>query len=143
MAEDATAVTATATAESLPGDEGESGAPSVGETFELLRDRRDRYALYHLRRRDGVADLRELVKQVLAWEAGDRPAAFPPARVDRVVEEFAVERLPRLKRAGLVEFNRRTGCVVFTVAADDVVKYLDLAIDDEPFRGTPSDPFEY
>lgn len=142
MAEDVTAVSSGGSSESFEWIDGQ-GSPTIGETFDLLSERRDRYALYHLLRQDGIADLDALVKQVLAWEAGERPTSYPPDRVDRVVEEFAVDRLPRLKAAGLVEYNLKTGCVVFTEAATDVRRYLDVAIDDEPFRGTPADPFEY
>lgn len=143
MAEDVSAVSARGSHEPTAETVEERGRPTVGETFALLADRRDRYALYYLHSRDGVTDLDALVKQVLAWEAGDRPTSYPPEQVARVVEEFAVERLPRLRRAGLVEYNLRTGCVVFTEAAADVTDYLEVAIADEPFRGTPADPFQY
>ena len=145
MVENAAAVGGAALTPPEPdsGADGDSTGPSVEETLELLSDRRDRYALHYLHQRDGIADLRGLVKQVIAWEAGDRPAPYPPERVGRTVEEFAVDRLPRLKRAGLVEYNLKTDCVVFTDAAGAMKKYLDAALEDEPFSRHPSDPFEY
>lgn len=141
MSEDA-AVTAETTAARSPSD-AESIEPGVDETFELLADRRDRYALYYLRLRDGVGDVDELVRQVMAWEARDEPASYPPERVSRLVEEYTLERLPRLRRHGLVEYNLATGCVVFTVAAEDVLPYVDRALRDEAFGPEPSDPFVY
>jgi hypothetical protein len=139
MVENAAAVSATGRTEALP----EPDELTVGGMFELLSDRRDRYALHQLRRQDGIADLRELAKQVLAWEAGDKVESYSPERVEEVVEEFALDRLPRLRRAGIVEYNLRTGCVVFTVAADRIEQYLDLALADEAFHTATDDPFEY
>lgn len=139
MVENAAAVSAPGRTEALPEPDG----LTAGEVFELLTDRRDRYALYQLQRQDGIADLRELVEQVLAWEAGKHAGSYSPERVEQVVEEFTVERLPRLRRAGIVEYNLRTGCVVFTVAADRIEQYLALAIADEPFSTVTDDPAEY
>lgn len=141
MSEDATATAGPPSARHA--EDAEPGAPGVGETFELLSDRRDRYALYYLRLRDGVGDVDELVRQVMAWEAWDRPATCPPEQVSHLVEEYTVERLPRLRGVGVVEYSLSTGCIVFTPVAEDVVPYLDRALRDEAFGPEPPDPFVY
>ncbi|MDX1746537.1 MAG: hypothetical protein R3324_11420, partial [Halobacteriales archaeon] len=63
-----------------------------------------------------------------------RPNEVRDARMEGLVEEYAVERLPRLRAAGLIEYNLKTGCVVATEAFEHIEAYLDAALVDEPLE---------
>lgn len=119
---------------------GDRGERRVDETFALLAERRDRYVLAYLHLGDGIADLDALARQVLAWEPNGRRDGVRDAAVRELVEELAVERLPRLRAAGLVEYNLKTGCVVATDGTEAIGAYLDAALDDEPLELDRLDP---
>ncbi|OAQ53976.1 hypothetical protein HTG_00170 [Natrinema mahii] len=97
--------------------------PSLDLVFDLLSNRRRRYALYYLNQRsDGVATVAALAKNVVAFEriaagGADRDSARSPADAgpadgqDTVRVELRHVHLPKLEDAGVLEHDRRSETV--------------------------------
>ncbi|OLZ40793.1 hypothetical protein A6E15_07225 [Natrinema saccharevitans] len=99
--------------------------PSLDLVFDLLSNRRRRYALYYLNQQsDGVATVAALAKNVVAFERGaadgaDRDAARSPSDQDpdpadergTVRVELRHVHLPKLEDAGVLEHDRRSETV--------------------------------
>lgn len=102
--------------------------PSLDAVFELLADRRRRYALYYLAEvgEDRALDVEDVAARVAEWErewdsaggaadsTGDEPGATdsaPTDRQERVRVDLHHNHLPRLADAGLVDYDARTGTV--------------------------------
>ena len=90
--------------------------PSLDQVFDLLSNRRRRYALYYLYEQDdGVATLDELTDHVVALESRDDDATVELG----ASEEFAVQvrtelqhvHLPKLEDAGVLEHDQRSETV--------------------------------
>jgi hypothetical protein len=101
--------------------------PSNDDFYELLSDRRRRYALHYLKQREeeqvGVGDIAE---QVAAWENGKSIEALTSQERKRVYISLYQSHLPRLDEEGLVVYDKPGGTVELTDALDDVVLYLEV-----------------
>ncbi|QCC60429.1 hypothetical protein NP511_00285 [Natrinema thermotolerans] len=99
--------------------------PSLDLVFDLLSNRRRRYALYYLNQQsDGVATVAALAQNVVAFERiaaedADRDSArSPPDRDADPADERETVRvelrhvhLPKLEDAGVLEHDRRSETV--------------------------------
>lgn len=94
--------------------------------FDVLKNRRRRYALHYLRRADGTVQLSELAEQVAAWENGITVDAISAAERKRVYTALYQSHLPKLDDAGIVDYNQNRGIVELSSAADQLDMYLDL-----------------
>lgn len=81
--------------------------------FEVLSDRRRRYALYVLHRsEDGAMTIDRLGRRVIRMEKEDRTAA-DEQRSERMADEFRQRHLPKLIDAGIVEYDERSETVCY------------------------------
>ncbi|NHN59692.1 MULTISPECIES: hypothetical protein [Halorussus] len=94
--------------------------------FDVLKNRRRRYALHYLRRADGSVQLSELAEQVAAWENDITVDAISAAERKRVYTALYQSHLPKLDDAGIVEYNQNRGIVELSTAAEQLDVYLDL-----------------
>jgi len=94
--------------------------------FDVLKNRRRRYALHYLRRADGSVELSELAEQVAAWENDTTVGAISAAERKRVYTALYQSHLPKLDEAGIVEYNQNRGIVELSGAAEQLDVYLDL-----------------
>lgn len=94
--------------------------------FDVLKNRRRRYALHYLRRADGTVQLSELAEQVAAWENDIAVDAISAAERKRVYTALYQSHLPKLDDAGIVEYNQNRGIVELSAAAEQLDVYLDL-----------------
>ncbi|ADD04043.1 uncharacterized protein Nmag_0455 [Natrialba magadii ATCC 43099] len=98
--------------------------PSLDLIFELLSNRRRRYALYLLyEQSDGVATLEELTDAIVTFDRqyGDTPSSHHAAHADEqltaedqhqvVKTELQHVHLPKLEDAGILEHDRRSQTV--------------------------------
>lgn len=100
--------------------------PTTQELFDVLSNRRRRYALHALSR-DGATDIGSLAELIAAWE-NDRPVAeVTSAERKRVYTALQQSHLPKLERTGLVAFDPESGRVTPTAVAHD----LDLRLGTE------------
>lgn len=99
--------------------------------FEMLSCRRRRYVLHYLKQTDGVADLRELVAQIAAWENGVPTTEVTYEQRTRVYTALRQSHLPKLDDSDIISFDADRGTVVLTDAASELEVYLDVVPHDD------------
>ncbi|AGB14966.1 hypothetical protein Halru_0322 [Halovivax ruber XH-70] len=97
---------------------------SHGEIFELLSNRRRRYAIHYCKRVDEPVELGDLAEQVAAWELDKEVQELTSAERKRVYTALQQTHLPTLERADVVEFENHT--IELTDEADALEIYLDI-----------------
>jgi len=86
--------------------------PSLDTVFDLLSDRRRRYALYHLvGEGPGTVDYTALAERIASWEVADGDPS--ESRVETVAADLYHSHLPKLDAENVVEFDPRSGDVRF------------------------------
>jgi len=100
---------------------------SLDTTFALLSDTRRRYVLYDLSRTNGATSLSELAERVVALETGESPTVVSDERRREVELSLAHVHLPKLADAGVVEFDGRSGDVVFVNESGTLERVLEFA----------------
>lgn len=103
----------------------EGSPPASNDVFDVLSNRRRRYALHHLKRHAGAVSLAALSQQVAAWEQGVAPEGLVYEDRKSVHTSLSQFHLPRMAEAGLVEFDPDEGVVRLTEAGADVEVYLE------------------
>lgn len=86
--------------------------PSFDTLFDLLAERRRRYALYALTgTEDGLADVETLADDVALWEARTGDAKLTETLRQEIATELREEHLPRLAETDIVEYDDRSDAV--------------------------------
>jgi hypothetical protein len=109
-------------------DDGEaagSGEPTEQELFDILSNRRRRYALYALLR-DETTTIGALADQIAAWENDCPVADVTAAERKRVYTALQQSHLPKLERTGLIGFDPDSGRIRPTDAVDELNFYLEV-----------------
>ena len=96
--------------------------------FDVLKNRRRRYALHYLRRAEETVQLSELAEQVAAWENDITVDAISAAERKRVYTALYQSHLPKLDDAGIVDYNQNRGIVELSEASEQLDPYLDLDV---------------
>jgi len=99
--------------------------PTEQEVFDILSNRRRRYALYALAD-DETATIGSLAEQIAAWENDCTVAEVTPTERKRVYTALQQSHLPKLERTGLVDFDRESGRVRPTATAEEMDIYLEV-----------------
>jgi hypothetical protein len=102
-----------------------STEPTEQEVFDILSNRRRRYALYALLR-DETTTIGSLADQIAAWENDCAVADVTPAERKRVYTALQQSHLPKLERTGLISFDPDSGRVNPTDAAAELDFYLEV-----------------
>ncbi len=102
--------------------DGGSDAVSEGTVFSLLRNRRRRFALHHLKQRDEPVTASRLAEQVAAWETGTPVNEIDDSDHKRVHVSLLQSHLPAMVEAGVVEREGRS--VQLTDGAADIDVYV-------------------
>ncbi len=111
-------------------DDAESAAerpakPTEQEVFDILSNRRRRYALYALLR-DETATIGSLADQIAAWENECNIGDVTSAERKRVYTALQQSHLPKLERTGLISFDPDSGRVEPTEAVEELDIYLEV-----------------
>lgn len=110
-----------------PGTDGDDPtAVSEEELFDVLSNRRRRYAVHALDSDRGAVELGSLAEQVAAWEYGVGVDELSHAQRKRVYTSLQQSHLPKMDAAGIVEFDKRRGLVEPTPAFEDVEIYMEV-----------------
>jgi hypothetical protein len=96
------------------------------ELFDVLSNRRRRYAVHLLEREDGPLQLGPLAEQIAAWENGIDIGAVSCAQRKRVYTALQQIHLPQMDEAGIVAYDDRAGVVEPTEAMVAMDVYVDL-----------------
>ncbi|WP_276270689.1 DUF7344 domain-containing protein [Haloarcula litorea] len=99
---------------------------SRDETFEMLSNRRRRYALHCLQDTAEPVTLSDLAEQVAAWENDSTVAELSASERKTVYTSLQQFHLPKMDDTGVVEFDDRAGEVALTDAAADLDIYLEV-----------------
>ena len=113
---------------SNPGPDGPTQRAELTEDdlFDVLSNRRRRYAVHLLEREGDPIRLGAMAEQIAAWENGIDPHAVSCAQRKRVYTALQQIHLPQMDEAGIVEFDDRSGVVEPTDAMDAMDVYVDL-----------------
>lgn len=123
----------TETTERGDGD-GDAGSLERGEVFDLLSNRRRRYAVLYCKREEAAVSLGELAEHVAAWELEKPVEAITSTERKRVYTSLQQTHLPTLERAGMIAYDGRT--IELTDRAADLEVYLDIVPGDSIPWGT-------
>lgn len=104
----------------------ESDELSRETVFEVLENRRRRYALHYLKQEDGEVHLGPLAEQVAAWETDTPLDEITRDARQRVYVSLLQVHLPAMQQAGLVTFDSEARVVELTDAARTVDIYLEV-----------------
>jgi hypothetical protein len=100
--------------------------------FELLSNRRRRFALHYLKRHaDEQVEMGDLSTQVAAWEQGVSPEQVSYDDRKTVHTALYQHHAPKLERAGVVTYNASRGEIALTGAGESVDLSLDPAAERE------------
>lgn len=99
--------------------------PTKDDVFDILRNRRRRYVLGYLRDHEGVVELSELAEALANWESDDEDAYITHRDRKRAYVSLYQTHLPKLDRAGIVEYNQPRGTVELGPDYRYVEGYLD------------------
>jgi len=102
-----------------------SGSPTEQEVFDILSNRRRRYALYALLN-DDTTTIGSLAERIAAWENDCPVDGVTSTERKRVYTALQQSHLPKLERTGLISFDRETGRVSPTDTVDEMDIYLEV-----------------
>ncbi|MFC4542690.1 DUF308 domain-containing protein [Halosolutus amylolyticus] len=119
---------ATAGASSLGGEQttDDSGSISEDELFTLLSNQRRRHILHALMREDGPVDVGQISQEIAAWEDGTPIEKVSSTDRKRVYTALQQTHLPKMDKAGVLEYDHNHGVVEPTEALEDVEIYMDV-----------------
>jgi hypothetical protein len=100
-------------------------SPSRDELFEMLSNRRRRFVLHYLcRRQEAPVDLSEVVTQVAAWENDTDPGDLCYDDRKSVHISLYQHHAPKMDEVGLVDYDQREGVLELGLPPEDVGSYL-------------------
>jgi hypothetical protein len=99
--------------------------PTKDNIFDILRNRRRRYVLRYLDEHDGVVELGELAEALANWENEDDDAYITHRDRKRAYVSLYQTHLPKLDRAGVVEYNQPRGTVEIGPDYQYITGYLN------------------
>ena len=109
----------------IPTPEIDSDDLSLSTTFELLKNRRRRETISYLIDHDGQSTLSDLAEHIAALENGIEVVELSSDQRKRVYIGLYQCHLPKLDKAGVVDFDKNRGTVVLRESvADQLVPYL-------------------
>lgn len=120
--------------EPVTGSSRENGhQPSVGThdfsrdgMLEVLSNRRRRFAMHALKRREGeTVPVSELAERVAGWENDKPPEELTYQERKRVRNALRQFHLPKMADYGFIEYNKQRGTVALTDAAASTDFYVD------------------
>ena len=105
-----------------------SGPTSVDRetVFSILSNRRRRYVLHFLKGHEGSTDLRELSRRIAAWENECLPEQVTSKERKRVYAALHQSHLPKMDRAGVINYDPDRGTVDLTEATAAFDVYLEV-----------------
>jgi hypothetical protein len=96
------------------------------DLFDILSNRRRRYALHALTGTGEETELGALAEQVAAWENETTVPDVTPAQRKRVYTALQQSHLPRMDEMGVVEFDKRAGTITPTEEIDEFDVYMNV-----------------
>lgn len=98
----------------------------MDEIFHILQNERRRNVLQYLRDTDGPVRMRDVAEQVAAWEHDTTVQALTSDQRQRVYIPLYQSHLPKLDKAGLIEYQQKRGIVERKPLADTFDRFLEV-----------------
>ena len=102
---------------------------SRDDVYEVLANRRRRYAIHYLQHNGDHADLGTVAEHVAAWENDLAIEAITADQRKRVYTSLQQFHLPKMEELGVVDYDSRAGMVELTEPAVDLEVYLEVVDD--------------
>lgn len=103
-----------------------SAGLSTEDVYQVLSNRRRRYAIHYLKQVDDQVDVSTLAEQVAAWE-NDKPISeLDSQERKRVYISLYQSHLPTLQKRGLVAYDEDRGTVELTEPIANADVYLEV-----------------
>lgn len=99
---------------------------SEDEVFEMLANQRRRFAVHLLKREEQSLTIGRMAEQIAAWENDVDAAEITGSERKRVYTALQQSHLPKMDRAGIVEYDKNRGTIEPTAALEDVDVYMDV-----------------
>jgi hypothetical protein len=109
-----------------PSEDDSSEDLSDDELFEVLANRRRRYAVHALKQEGGTAELGDVAEQVAAWEYDVEVDQVSYEERKRVYTALQQSHLPMMDDANIVKFDKNRGLVTPTTTVDDIDVYMEV-----------------
>lgn len=106
--------------------ESETTDLSRNETFEILSNRRRRYAIHYLEQTEGRVPLSDLAEQVAAWENETTIPAITSDERKTTYTSLQQFHLPKMEEKGVVHYDDRAGMIELTDSAAALDVYLEI-----------------
>jgi hypothetical protein len=103
-----------------------SPALSTEDVYEVLSNRRRRYAIHHLKQADDPVDVSTLAEQVAAWENDKSVEELGSQERKRVYISLYQSHLPTLEERGLVVYDDDRGIVELTDGIANAEIHLEV-----------------
>ena len=100
--------------------------PSRDDVFDVLANRRRRYALHYLRRQGEAVALSDLAEAIAAWETGKATADLSSKERKRIYTALQQFHLPKMDEKGLLVHDRHRGVVSLVETTTGLDVYLDV-----------------
>ncbi len=104
------------------------------QIFELLKNRRRRDVLEYLMSVDRTATLSELAEHIAAWENDIDVEALDSSQRKRVYVALYQTHLPKMDKAGIVDYDQDRGKITLSENAAVLEAYLDRADGDDTWN---------
>ena len=112
-------------AHSIGGSDADEQEISDADVFEILSNRRRRFALHAIKRREEPIELSELSEQIAAWEMDTEPEQISYEDRRGVYMTLKTTHIPMMDERGVVEFEQQTK----TVRSTDLLSKLDVYVE--------------
>lgn len=99
---------------------------STEDIYEILSNRRRRYAIHYLKQVDEPVDISTLAEQVAAWENAKSIEQLDSQERKRVYISLYQSHLPTLEKRGLVTYDEDRGIVELTDSIANTQIYLEI-----------------
>ena len=94
--------------------------------FEVLSNRRRRFAIHALKHADGPIQVKRISERVAAWEHGIEPDAVDYDQRRNVHSTLKRTHLPMLDEHGVIEYDEEANVVAPTAALSDLDIYIEV-----------------
>lgn len=97
---------------------------SQNEAYDLLSNPRRRFVISHLRKHGDPMSVSDLSDAVAAWENDAPVGELTDRQVKRVYVSLYQTHLPKLRDAGLLDYDQEAGVVSATSAVNELDSYM-------------------
>ena len=115
----------------MEGSDADEQEISDADVFEILSNRRRRFALHAIKRREEPIELSELSEQIAAWEMDTEPEQISYEDRRGVYVTLKTTHLPMMDEQGVIEFEQQTKTVESTELLSELDVYIETLREDE------------